>query len=95
MNKRQRKKNIMKSCPYVVSKKIKPNEIMLIQFDINDENFDMGTVCNFIDKYYEILPKESAIILMPSYMNIDAITKEDFKKFLDKAEEFYQTIQDE
>ena len=42
MNKRQRKKNLMKSSPYIVAKKIKPKEIMLCTFAMNDEAYDAG-----------------------------------------------------
>lgn len=95
MNKRQRKKNITKSCPYIVAKKIKPNEIMLFQIDMNDDNFEMGFVCELADHYFKCLPKESSIILMPDYMTVHPMDKEVFRKFLDVAEEFYQTLQDE
>lgn len=92
MNRRQRKKNITKSLPYVVAKKVKPNEVMLFQFDMSDENFDMGFVCELANKYFELLPKESSVILMPNYTTLDAMDKEAFGKFLDMAEEFYKTL---
>ena len=42
----------MKSSPYIVAKKIKPKEIMLCTFAMNDEAYDAGfsldVVCNFI-----------------------------------------------
>jgi len=72
--------------------KIKSDDIFVIQFDMNDENFDMGTVCKFAEKYYEELPENSAIILLPNYMTIDPMDKETFRKFLDMAEEFYETL---
>ena len=53
MNKRQRKKILMKSSPYIVAKKIKPKEIMVCTFAMNDEAYDAGfsldVVCNFIN----------------------------------------------
>ena len=53
MNKRQRKKILMKSSPYIVAKKIKPKEIMVCTFAMNDEAYDAGfsldVVCDFIN----------------------------------------------
>lgn len=72
--------------------KIKSDDIFVIQFDTNDENFYMGDVIKFAEKYYEDLPEKSAIILLPNYMTIDSMDKETFRMFLDKAEEFYKTL---
>ena len=72
--------------------KIKTDDIFVIQFDMSDENFYMEDVCRFAEKYYEGLPETSAIILIPNYMTIDSMDKETFRMFLDKAEEFYETL---
>ena len=57
MNKRQRKKNIIKTLPYTVAKKLKPNEAMVIQFDMNDDNFDESytrkVIYSFLNHEYE------------------------------------------
>ena len=92
MNKRQRKKNIIKTLPYTVAKKLKPNEVMVIQFDMNDDNFDLDVLCNFVNSYKDIIPKETKMIIMPEFMSIDAMGKEEFRMFLDSAEEFYKTL---
>lgn len=77
---------------YITTNKIKSDDIFVIQFDMNDENFYIGDVCKFAEKYYEALPEKSAIILLPNYMTIDPMDKEVFREFLDRAEEFYQTL---
>ena len=96
MNKRQRKKNLMKSSPYIVAKKIKPKEIMLCTFAMNHEAYDAGfsidVVCNFMNMLLKNLPKESALIAIPQWMTIETINKEEFRMLLDKAEEFYKTM---
>ena len=67
MNKRQKKKKLMKSSPYIVAKKIKPKEIMLCTFAMNDEAYDAGfsidVVYDFINMISKNLPKESALEL--------------------------------
>ena len=96
MNKRQRKKILMKSSPYIVAKKIKPKEIMLCTFAMNDEAYDAGfsldVVCNFINMISKNLPKESVLIAIPQWMTLDPMNKEEFRMLLDKAEEFYKTM---
>ena len=96
MNKRQRKKNLMKSSPFIIAKKIKPKEIMLCTFAMNDEayvaGFNMDCVVQFANMYADILPKDSALVLLPQWMTLDPLDKELFRKLLDKAEEFYKTI---
>ena len=67
MNKRQRKKNLMKSSPYIVAKKIKPNEAMVIQFDKNDDNFDLDVLNNFVNSYNDIIPKETTYCFTEDY----------------------------
>ena len=61
---------------YITTNKIKPDDIFVIQFDMSDENFYMGDVCKFAEKYYEELPETSAIILLPNYMTINPMDKE-------------------
>ena len=84
MNKRQRKKILMKSSPYIVAKKIKPKEIMVCTFAMNDEAYDEGfsidVVCDFINMISKNLPKESALIAMPQWMTLDPMNKEEFRK---------------
>ena len=96
MNKRQQKKRLMKSSPYIVAKKIKPKEIMLCTFAMNDEAYDTGfsidVVCNFINIISKNLPKESALIAIPQWMTLEPMNKEEFRMLLDKAEEFYKTM---
>ena len=86
----------MKSSPYMVAKKIKPKEIMLCTFAMNDEAYDAGfglnVVCNLINMISKILPKESALIAIPQWMTLDPMNKEEFRMLLDKAEEFYETM---
>lgn len=72
--------------------KVKTNDIFLIQFDINDENCDFSNVLHFVEQYRKELPKESAIVVLPNYITLEAIDKEMFREFLDKAEEFYKTL---
>ena len=95
MNKRQRKKK-MKLSPYIVAKKIKPKEIMLCTFAMNDEAYDAGfhldVVCNFVNMISKSLPKESILIAIPQWMTIDPMNKEELRMLLDKAEEFYKTM---
>ena len=89
MNNRQRKKRLMKSSPYIVAKKIKPKEIMLCTFAMNDEAYDAGfsldVVCNFINMISKILPKESELIAIPQWMTLDPRKKEGYRMLLDKA----------
>ena len=96
MNKRQRKKRLMKLSPYIVAKKIKPKEIMLCTFAMNDDAYDAGftldIVCNFVNMISKNLPKESTLIAIPQWMTIDSMNKEEFRIFLDKAEEFYKSM---
>lgn len=96
MNKRQQKKKLMKSSSYMVAKKIKPKEIMLCTFAMNDEAYDAGfgldVVCNFINMLSKNLPKESALIAIPQWMTLEPMNKEEFRMLLDKAEEFYKTM---
>ena len=96
MNKRQRKKNLMKSSPYIVAKKIKPKEIMVCTFAMNDEACDAGfsldVVCDFMNMISKNLPKESVLIAIPQWMTLDPMNKEEFRMLLDKAEEFYETM---
>ena len=96
MNNRQRKKNLMKSSPYIVAKKIKPKEIMLCTFAMNDEAYDAGfdfdVVCNLINMISKNLPKETALIAIPQWMTLDPMNKEEFRMLLDKAEEFYEKL---
>ena len=96
MNNRQRKKRLMKSSPYIVAKKIKPKEIMLCTFAMNDEAYDAGfsldVVCDFMNMISRILPKESALIEIPQWMTLEPMNKEEFRMLLDKAEEFYKTM---
>ena len=96
MNNRQRKKRLMKSSPYIVAKKIKPKEIMLCTFAMNDEAYDAGfgldVACNLINMISKNLPKESALIAIPQWMTLDPMNKEEFRMLLDKAEEFYKTM---
>lgn len=95
MNKRQRKKK-MKLSPYIVAKKIKPKEIMLCTFAMNDEAYDAGfsidVVYDFINMISKNLPKESALVAIPQWMTLDSMNKEEFRMLLDKAEEFYKTM---
>ena len=81
----------MKSSPYIVAKKIKPKEIMLCTFAMNDEAYDAGfsldVVCNFINMLSKNLPKESALIAIPQWMTLEPMNKEEFRMLLDKAEE--------
>lgn len=77
---------------YITTNKIKSDDIFVIQFDTNDENFDFELVIQFAEKYYKELPEESSVILMPNYMTIDSMDKESFRTFLDMAEEFYKTL---
>ena len=96
MNKRQRKKILMKSSPYIVAKKIKPKEIMVCTFAMNDEAHDAGfsidVVCDFINMISKNLPKESALVAIPQWMTLNPMNKEEFRMLLDKAEEFYETM---
>ena len=96
MNKRQRKKKLMKSSPYIVAKKIKPKEIMLCTFAMNDEAYDAGfgldVVCNLINMISKNLPKESALIAIPQWMTLAPMNKEEFRMLLDKAAEFYEKL---
>ena len=73
--------------------KIKPDNVYVVQFDINDDSFDFSDTIEFFNRYVETIPKESVVVLMPNYMSIDSISKEDFKKFLDKAEDIYNTME--
>ena len=96
MNKRQRKKKLMKSSPYIVAKKIKPKEIMVCTFAMNDEAYDAGfsfdVACDFINIISKSLPKESVLIAIPQWMTLEHMNKEEFRMLLDKAEEFYKTM---
>ena len=96
MNKRQRKKKLMKSSTYIVAKKIKPKEIMVCTFAMNDEACDAGfsldVVCDFMNMISKNLPKESTLIAMPQWMTLEPMNKEEFRMLLDKAEEFYKTM---
>lgn len=96
MNNRQKKKKLMKSSPYIVAKKIKPKEIMLCTFAMNDKACDAGftidVVCNFINMISKTLPKESTLIAIPQWMTVDPMNKEEFRMLLDKAEEFYKSM---
>ena len=87
----------MKLSPYIVAKKIKPKEIMLCTFAMNDEAYDAGfsldVVCNFINMLSKNLPKESELIAIPQWMTLEPMNKEEFRMLLDKAEEFYKTMQ--
>ena len=96
MNKRQQKKRLMKLSPYMVAKKIKPKEIMLCTFAMNNDAYDAGfsldVACNFINMLSKSLPKESALITIPQWMTLNPMNKEEFRMLLDKAEEFYKTM---
>lgn len=52
----------MKSSPYIVAKKIKPKEIMLCTFAMNNEAYDAGfsldVICNFVNMISKSLHKE-------------------------------------
>lgn len=74
--------------------KINTDDICVIQFDMNDKNFDMDKVIKFADEYYAMFPRTSAVVLLPDYMTINPMDKETFRMFLDKAEEFYETLLD-
>ena len=86
----------MKSSPYIVAKKIKPKEIMVCTFAMNDEAYDAGfsidVVYDFINMISKNLPKESALVAIPQWMTLDSMNKEEFRMLLDKAEEFYKTM---
>ena len=96
MNKRQRKKKLMKSSPYITANKIKPGEIMVCTFAMNNEaykaGFAMDNVVRFANMYAEILPKDSTLVLLPQWMTLDSLDKESFRMLLDEAEEFYKTL---
>ena len=57
-----------------------------------DYNFYLYVLCNFVNSYKDIIPKETKMIIMPEFMSIDAMNKEEFRMFLDSAEEFYKTL---
>ena len=76
----------------IKTSKLKPDEIFVIQFDMNDEKCNINDVIKLREEILKELPEESSVIFLPNYMSIDSMDKDVFRKFLDVAEEFYERL---
>ena len=75
---------------YIKTSKLKPDEIFVIQFDMNE--YSIHDVVKLREEILKELPEESSVIILPNYMSIDSMDKDVFRKFLDVAEEFYERL---
>ena len=77
---------------YIKTSKLKPDEIFVIQFDMNDEKCTLNDVIKLREEILKELPEKSSVIILPNCMSIDSMDKDVFRKFLDVAEEFYEIL---
>lgn len=77
-------KYVLVESPKIQIRNVAPNDFILLSFDINE--FDMDTVCQWLDGYAKAFPN-NAVGALPTTMSLDIMSKESAYVFIEHYKE--------